>query len=140
MTEFDVVEKPKHYHAGERMDSDGRAYFEPVKVIERRCPNISIYWGCYFNVVKYLMRCNNKNSMSDDIKKAIWYMKRMQSVADSISPSLRGTYTQADAVLHISEAAEDFRLQPDVKTALVLFEQYDYQEAIDILEQLVLTS
>jgi len=137
VSSFDNVNKPTHYHAGKRIDSDGRAYYEPVKVIARRCPDISIYWGCYFNVIKYLMRCDNKGQMTDDIKKAIWYIKKIQEVAVKISPALRGTPTQDEAIEHISEAADDFSLNQDIKKALVLFELYRYQEAVEVLETLV---
>lgn len=136
MSEFDTVSKPKHYHAGKRMDEDGRAYYEPVKVIARRLTPLSIYWGCYFNVIKYLMRCSNKGAFGEDIKKAIWYIRKMSTVADELPEHLWGKENQEEAIQHIKEAADDFDLDPRIKEALVFFEQRCFDWAITLLEEI----
>lgn len=60
---YDPVECPSHY-------IEGRAY-EPIDVIED--------WGldfCLGNAVKYISRAGRKNDEVEDLKKALWYIKR----------------------------------------------------------------
>jgi len=56
------INHPAHYHPGR---------FEAINVIEA--------WGLNFNlgnVIKYVSRANQKGELSDDLKKALWYLNR----------------------------------------------------------------
>jgi hypothetical protein len=60
---FDPVERPSHY-------AEGRKY-EPIDVIED--------WGLDFhtgNALKYISRAGRKGDLVEDVRKAIWYLKR----------------------------------------------------------------
>ena len=57
-----MVDHPKHYLANT---------YECINVIEA--------WGLNFNLgnsIKYICRCNRKGSKKEDLKKAIWYLRR----------------------------------------------------------------
>jgi len=132
MSSFDTVSKPVHYNHGSKIDSDGRSYYEPVKVISRRAEP-ALFWGCYFNVVKYLMRCNGKSSFTEDIRKAIWYINKMKTV-DVPDAFMKG---MKDACEEARLAAEDFELPKEVADALVFVNQAAYDEAILKLEETI---
>ena len=58
----EMVNHPKHYNTGK---------YEVIEVIED--------WKLNFNLgnaVKYISRCEHKANKEEDIKKAIWYLKR----------------------------------------------------------------
>lgn len=58
----DLINHPPHYTAGK---------IEPIDVIED--------WHLGYRlgaVVKYIARADHKGSRSDDLKKALWYLKR----------------------------------------------------------------
>lgn len=59
---YDPVSKPKHYAS---------SMIEPIDAIED--------WGLNFrlaNVVKYVARHDKKGTPLQDLKKALWYLKR----------------------------------------------------------------
>lgn len=56
------INHPQHYNSGK---------IEAIDVIEDWGLNFSL--GC---VVKYLCRCEHKNSRIEDLKKAAWYLNR----------------------------------------------------------------
>lgn len=63
MSEFDSVNRPRHY-------CEGRKY-EPIDVIED--------WGLDFhlgNAVKYISRAGRKGDAVEDLEKAVWYIQR----------------------------------------------------------------
>lgn len=65
---FDVVEKPKHYNLGK---------IECIDAIESATINkTGLMAVCTGNVIKYVWRCEEKNGL-EDMKKALWYLKRM---------------------------------------------------------------
>jgi len=58
----DSINSPSHYTQGE---------YEVIDIIED--------WGLNYhlgNVVKYVARCEHKGNKEEDLKKAIWYLKR----------------------------------------------------------------
>ena len=60
----DKINHPAHYGGGEDI-------YETIKVIEA--------WGLDFhlgNAIKYLSRAGKKGDTVEDLKKAIWYIKR----------------------------------------------------------------
>ena len=61
MTEFDIVNKPKHYNSHP-------SGVECITVTEHMNFNIG-------NAVKYLWRTDHKNGL-EDLKKAAWYINR----------------------------------------------------------------
>jgi len=64
----DVVNHPKHYQFGK---------FETIEVIAEVTKNLSgLEAVCVANALKYIMRFKNKNG-AEDIKKAIWYLRKM---------------------------------------------------------------
>ena len=63
MSEFDPVNRPRHYCEGRR--------HEPIDVIED--------WGLDFhlgNAVKYISRAGHKGDAVEDLEKAVWYIQR----------------------------------------------------------------
>lgn len=71
---FDEVQKPYHYNSCGEMDDDGRAVFEPIKVIE----SWGLGWGfCMGNALKYILRAPHKGSEQQDLEKALWYLERI---------------------------------------------------------------
>lgn len=73
---FDPVKKPYHYNICGEHDDDGRAVYEPIKVIEA--------WGlgygfCMGNALKYVLRAPYKDSERADLEKALWYLERVVS-------------------------------------------------------------
>ena len=71
--DFDAVSKPYHYNACGDVDDDGRAVYEPIKVIE------SWGWGyafCMACAVKYILRAPHKGAGQKDLKKTLWYLER----------------------------------------------------------------
>lgn len=59
---MDNINKPKHYTTGK---------IECIRYIEDKQFNYNLG-----NAIKYITRCNHKGSKIDDLKKAIWYLKR----------------------------------------------------------------
>jgi hypothetical protein len=59
----DVVNKPPHYLAGRTI--------EPITVIEDW--KLDYHLG---NALKYISRAGRKDSMKQDLEKAIWYIQR----------------------------------------------------------------
>lgn len=62
MSEKETVNHPEHYNTGK---------FEVIDVIEDW--NLGFHTG---NAVKYIARSKHKNNEIEDLKKAIWYLKR----------------------------------------------------------------
>lgn len=60
---YSDVDNPSHY-------TEGRKY-EPIDVIEDW--QLDFHLG---NALKYIARAGRKDSMKQDIEKAIWYLKR----------------------------------------------------------------
>jgi len=60
--EFDVVERPKHYNSHE-------SGLEAIDL----CEHLSFNMG---NATKYIWRAGMKNDEVEDLKKALWYVKR----------------------------------------------------------------
>lgn len=60
--EFDVVERPKHYNSHP-------SGLEAIDICEHLTFNLG-------NAVKYLWRAGLKNDETEDLKKALWYIKR----------------------------------------------------------------
>ncbi len=61
--ERDLVNSPEHYQASNGM--------EAIEVIEAFGLNYNLG-----NAVKYILRSDKKGAAEEDIKKAIWYLKR----------------------------------------------------------------
>lgn len=61
--EYDNVNRPSHY-------TEGRS-IEPIDVIEDWCLNFHLA-----NSLKYISRAGRKDSMQQDVRKAIWYLER----------------------------------------------------------------
>ncbi len=64
--EFDVVEKPKHYNS----------HPSGLEAIDL-CEHLSFNTG---NAVKYIWRAGLKNDEAEDLKKALWYIKRERAL------------------------------------------------------------
>ena len=62
----DVVNHPSHYESGK---------FECIEVMIETQGKEAVMDFCLCNAFKYLYRHNRKNGI-EDIKKAIWYLKR----------------------------------------------------------------
>jgi len=62
MTEYDPVNRPKHYN-------DHPSGVECITVTEHMSFNIG-------NAIKYLWRAGKKSSLIEDLRKAIWYINR----------------------------------------------------------------
>lgn len=70
MSNFDVVEKPRHYneHKIEAIDV--------IKLVSRDAPN-GFCGSLIGNVQKYIYRCWYKGKDLEDLKKARWYLDRL---------------------------------------------------------------
>ena len=63
MSEFDPVNRPRHYCEGRR--------HEPIDVIEDW--DLGFHLG---NAVKYISRAGHKGDAVEDLEKAVWYIQR----------------------------------------------------------------
>lgn len=79
-TEFDPVNKPKHYQLLPGV--------EVIDVLDALCDKLdkSSVWefsakdaSYYAQAMGYLMRCMDKNG-KQDVQKAIWYLQRLESI------------------------------------------------------------
>lgn len=66
--EFDVVQRPKHYNV----------HPSGLEAIDL-CEHLTFNLG---NAVKYIWRAGLKNDEVEDLKKALWYIKREQERID----------------------------------------------------------
>ena len=64
----EVVDHPDHYNPGQ---------FEAIKIIEAYDLNF-----CLGNVIKYVLRAARKGGREQDLKKALWYLKRELGLRD----------------------------------------------------------
>jgi hypothetical protein len=70
-TDVDTVNHPAHYGGGDNP-------YEAIKVIEA--------WGLSFttgNALKYILRAGKKSSVVEDLKKALWYIRRAREMGAS---------------------------------------------------------
>jgi hypothetical protein len=64
--QWDVVNKPQHYH---------KNGMEVIDIIDSFTPDsYSYYMG---NAIKYLLRHQDKAAPAQDLKKCVWYVNRM---------------------------------------------------------------
>ena len=73
-TDYDSVQKPRHYNVCGDHDGEGRSIYEPIRVIEA--------WGfgegfCAGNAIKYILRAQHKGKEREDLEKALWYLDRL---------------------------------------------------------------
>ena len=61
----DPVNHPSHYTNGN------------IEVIDIIGDNFSLVDFCLGNVVKYVLRCQHKGKMVQDLKKARWYLNKV---------------------------------------------------------------
>lgn len=61
--EIDEVNSPPHYNKGK---------FEAIDVMEDWFPDDPLL----FTALKYLARCEHKENLVQDLRKAIWYIER----------------------------------------------------------------
>ncbi len=133
---MDMVEKPAHYNFGKRLDTDGRSYWEPVKIQDRRAP-YALFWACNLSVIKYLIRAERKNNYAQDIKKAIWYLKEMNRLELPIE--MEDQVANHKAALEIQQACQELDVHPDLTRALFEFSLTNFTDAVVILENHLLS-
>ena len=63
----DMVNSPPHYTAGG---------LEPIEIMEAKFSEEEIRGYCLGNAVKYILRAKHKGNMTQDLKKANWYLER----------------------------------------------------------------
>lgn len=68
------VEHPNYYQHGKVLDN-GDSQYEVIVVLEKLSKNLALGF-CIGNAIKYISRCYDKESVSKDLKKAIWYLNR----------------------------------------------------------------
>jgi|TARA_R110000796_G_C14521092_1_gene430872 hypothetical protein len=61
--DVDMVNRPPHYT---------KRKWEAIEVLEEFFPNDPLL----FNAVKYLIRCEDKGNLKEDLRKAVWYINR----------------------------------------------------------------
>ena len=61
----DNVNHPKHYTFGK---------YEVIDIIKDQLSEDQFIGYCLGNAVKYISRCQHKGKMTEDIRKAIWYL------------------------------------------------------------------
>lgn len=64
--EWDMVNKPQHYH---------KNGMEVIDIIDAFTPDSYSY--CMGNAIKYLLRHQDKGKPVQDLEKCIWYINRM---------------------------------------------------------------
>lgn len=82
MTPHDPINHPPHYVA---------TPIEPIDVIEA--------WGLNFhtgNVVKYLARAPHKGTPLEDLRKALWYLKRAVAREEELAAQAADAKRQAE--------------------------------------------
>ena len=65
--EFDNVESPRHYTAGN---------IECIDAMIEAYGSQAVQHFCLCNAFKYLWRCENKNNQIEDLRKANWYINK----------------------------------------------------------------
>jgi len=68
LEEWDMVNKPKHYH---------KNGMEVIDIIDAFTPDSYSY--CMGNAIKYLLRHQDKGKPAQDLEKCVWYINRMIS-------------------------------------------------------------
>lgn len=136
------INHPDHY-GGESSP------FETIKIIE------ALGWGddfCLGNALKYIMRAGKKSGvgMTEDLKKAIWYLKRVldrpaevkapeappehQDILDHLE-KLRGFYRGwSELLIH---GGKEIAMEEDKKIMEILKEQEEKKKPIDEGKRLV---
>lgn len=74
--DFDIVQKPEHYHMYD-MDT--------LTFLEQGFPPYVLRGFCTGSIIKYLQRYEFKNGM-EDLKKAQFYMNKLVELEDKKSP------------------------------------------------------
>ncbi|AQY55101.1 hypothetical protein [Geobacillus phage TP-84] len=76
----DVINKPRHYHQGG---------FDALYVIERKFGRVVLRGFYIGNIIKYILRFEQKNGV-EDLKKARFYLDKLIELEEGSAPDQRG--------------------------------------------------
>lgn len=115
------VDHPQHYNMGGPKEADGTAKFECIKVIED--------WNlgfCYGNALKYILRSPHKGTEIEDLKKAIWYLRRDSdgNIGDAENSFLPEDVSAAWELPDLLEKAVASIFLRDAKLAAIRLEEH----------------
>ena len=67
----DAVNHPSHYNQGG---------IECIDAMRSAFGDESVVTFCHLNAFKYLWRAKNKRSFNEDVKKAVWYLQKIEEI------------------------------------------------------------
>lgn len=82
---MDMVNHPAHYTSGK---------YEVIDIIEDSLTKDQVVGYYLGNITKYLLRCQHKGNMLQDLKKADWYLDRLTNFLGA--DELKNTTERAD--------------------------------------------
>lgn len=68
---LNTVNHPDHYNTGK---------YECIDVMEEALGRDAVKDFCLCNAFKYIYRCKNKNNEEEDLKKAEWYLHKLNEM------------------------------------------------------------
>lgn len=129
----DPLDHPDHYNRTEAKGEDGTSPFEVIKLIED--------WKLGFslgNALKYILRAPYKGRQTEDLRKAVWYLRRAKDrcLEDAAKIACDGRESR----LKPKAACAAWKLAGYLTEVVCFIHDRDYDEALKILDRLVAES